>query len=121
MEAEAAGLTYSEFMKQKDEASTLKKKNKASSNNKRKQTLDTNNNSAKKKKMSKAELEIESVKEKKELAKMMMTKKDKRLYEQIQFAKRKREAEAAVLEAKKSKLVKKKLSRAGGWSVGGAN
>ncbi|KAJ3108094.1 mRNA-binding ribosome synthesis protein nop7 [Phlyctochytrium planicorne] len=97
LEAEAAGLTFSEYMEklEKEEGSSAAKKLKS--------TAKAAAVSDKKRKASQAELEAA---EEKELAIMMMSKKDRRLYNQIQFGKNKKQAEADALRAKKAELEK---------------
>ncbi|TPX74193.1 hypothetical protein CcCBS67573_g04537 [Chytriomyces confervae] len=101
LEAEAAGLSFTEYMQKKDaEEKGLSKK----------KSTDT---AGKKRKISAAEAEAA---EEKELAKMLMNKKERRLYGQIEFGRKKKEEEAKKLldrrvahqktEAKKAKETK---------------
>ncbi|KAJ3387962.1 mRNA-binding ribosome synthesis protein nop7 [Lobulomyces angularis] len=96
LKAEAAGLTYSEYMQKKD---SEKKEDKKDNKRKRIEVAPKGSTVTKKVKKSKKE-EMEN-EEKKELAKMMMPKKDKRLYQQIQFGKDKKAVEVAKLEKKR--------------------
>lgn len=97
LKAEAAGLTYTEYMQQKDSAKSEKKRKNAPS-----ETRPA---------MKKSKKEAQEA-EKKELAKMMMSKKDRRLYEQIQFGKNKK---AAITEKLKEK--REKIKKRSGWNV----
>ncbi|KAJ3402042.1 mRNA-binding ribosome synthesis protein nop7 [Chytriomyces hyalinus] len=101
LEAEAAGLSFTEYMQKKDaEEKGLSKK----------KSTDT---AGKKRKISAAEAEAA---EEKELAKMLMNKKERRLYGQIEFGRKKKDEEAKKLldrrvahqktEAKKAKETK---------------
>ncbi|KAJ3233069.1 mRNA-binding ribosome synthesis protein nop7 [Chytriomyces hyalinus] len=103
LEAEAAGLSFTEYMQKKDaEEKGLSKKKPASTDA-----------PGKKRKISAAEAEAA---EEKELAKMLMNKKERRLYGQIEFGRKKKEEEAKKLldrrvahqktEAKKAKETK---------------
>ncbi|KAI8851573.1 Pescadillo N-terminus-domain-containing protein [Chytridium lagenaria] len=92
LEAEAAGLTFSEYLEKKaKEDAAVSKKAKPDAT------------AGKKKKVSQAETEAA---EEKELAKMMMSKKDRRLYNQIEFGKKKKADEANKLREKRIELEK---------------
>ncbi|KAJ3205149.1 mRNA-binding ribosome synthesis protein nop7 [Dinochytrium kinnereticum] len=91
--AEAAGMSFSEYMEKKAKEEDATGKTSKSSTSE----------APKKRKASQAELEAA---EEKELAKMMMSKKDRRLYNQIEFGKKKKEAEANKLREKRIELEK---------------
>ncbi|KAJ3110601.1 mRNA-binding ribosome synthesis protein nop7 [Phlyctochytrium bullatum] len=110
LEAEAAGLTFSEYIdkkaKEEAEAAAEKKGKKGA----KQQPKQPEQQGSKKRKLTPAE---EAAVEEKELAKMMMSKKDRRLYEQIEYGKKKKQAEIDELRqlrkeaeqmAKKQKL-----------------
>jgi pescadillo protein len=100
LKAEAAGLSYSEYMQKKIEKEAGGKRKSVAA-------------AATPSKKSKASADAD---EKKELSKMMMGKKDKRLYEQIQFGKDKKAVKVAALTKKRddAKVSKGKKS---GWNV----
>ncbi|KAJ3036294.1 mRNA-binding ribosome synthesis protein nop7 [Rhizophlyctis rosea] len=83
LQAEAAGLTFSEFQQQK------KKQQKSNS---------------KKAPVAKESAAEKQAREERELAKMMMNKKDKHLYNKIQFGKKRKEEAADKLRQKKAAL-----------------
>ncbi|KAJ3303040.1 mRNA-binding ribosome synthesis protein nop7 [Blyttiomyces sp. JEL0837] len=89
LEAEASGMSFSEFLAKKEV------ENKSVDKKKAKQAPAP---AAAGKKRTAADVEAE---EEKNLAIMMMSKRDRRLYNQIQFGKKKKEEEAAKLLAKR--------------------
>ncbi|KAJ3090471.1 mRNA-binding ribosome synthesis protein nop7 [Quaeritorhiza haematococci] len=104
--AEAAGLTYSEFVAQ--QSATNKKRKSPGSG------VSATNKKAKKetaKKGPKAAA-AEDEQERKQLATMMMSKKDRRLYERIQYSKNRKSEEVEVLKQKKAALKKKQKTKA---------
>ncbi|KAJ3381119.1 mRNA-binding ribosome synthesis protein nop7 [Entophlyctis sp. JEL0112] len=86
IQAEAAGLSFTEYMEQK----SLEKDTQKTSQQK--------GVSGKKRKVSTIEAEAA---EEKELAKMMMSKKERRLYNQIEFGRNKKAAEAQKLKERR--------------------
>lgn len=94
LKAEAMGLTYTEYKKQQDEQEPESKKQKVSKSSK------------------KSKLAAEKEQAELDQRKIMMGKKDRRLYAQIEYSKGKKAAVASVLADKKAKLVKGKSA---GW------
>ncbi|KAI8609598.1 Pescadillo N-terminus-domain-containing protein [Chytriomyces sp. MP71] len=88
LEAEAAGLSFTEYMQKKD----------AEENGASKKKATTSHANLKKRKISAADAEAA---EEKELAKMMMSKKERRLYGQIEFGRKKKEAEVQKLQERR--------------------
>ena len=87
LKAEAAGLSLSEYLS-KREAEELSASSKSS-----KRKSEEEQGGSKKRRMTAAELEAA---EEKELAKLMLSKKDRRLYEQIQFSRKKKADEVWI-------------------------
>ncbi|CAJ0646401.1 9829_t:CDS:2 [Entrophospora sp. SA101] len=98
LEAEAKGISFSQFQEQKNKNPATSKKAKSSQIEK----AATTTKLAGKKRPIK---EIEEQQEIKELAKIMMSKKQKSLYSKIQYGKRKQEEKVANLKSKKQEIV----------------
>ncbi|KAL1914887.1 uncharacterized protein VTP21DRAFT_7803 [Calcarisporiella thermophila] len=95
LEAEAAGISYSDYVEQS--AGARKRKSKT-------EVQENENKKAKKSRITTVQSEEKEVHE---LAKIMMTRKQQKLYNKIEYGRKRKEAEVAKLQNRKQELLAK--------------
>jgi pescadillo protein len=104
LEAEATGISFSKYQEQQDRLA--KRQKTQSTNNAKAQQSSIQTVTGKKR----AAKEIEE-KEVKELAKIMMTKKQKTLYNKIQYGKKRQQEKVENLQRKKREIISQQKKR----------